>query len=76
MDRDSIQSQANALADSARTQLTALETAYWTAHKALAETSYRTSRDQREAMRKLSQLGLAVHEAGKAYSAISLVRCN
>lgn len=53
-----------------------MNAAYWKAHKELAETEFSSTHDQNEAVRKLSQLGLALHAARQAYSAINLVRCN
>ena len=53
-----------------------LQSTYWDYSKELQESSFSSHWEQMEAIRKLSQLGLAVHAAGEAYKAINQARCN
>lgn len=59
----------------AKDNLEAMEKAYWEAHNAVLKGRYPTRWEQIEAIRKLSQLGLALHAAGGAYKAINQVHC-
>jgi hypothetical protein len=71
-----IKATADALRDQAEANWEALSKAYWKAHRDVAETSFTSRWDQMRAIRKLSQLGLALHAAGEALSALSLTRSN
>ena len=70
-----IKNTADLLRDTAEDNLQALQNAYWAASKELADSSFTTRWDQMKAIRKLSQLGLALHAAGEALSAINEARC-
>lgn len=54
----------------------ALSKEYWRLHKLVETESFSSRWDQMDAIRKLSQLGLALHASGEALSAINLVRCH
>jgi len=57
-------------------ELKRLQAEYWSAHESLATTGYTSQWEQMEAIARLSQLGLAVHEYGKAVSAMNRLACN
>ena len=57
-------------------ELDELRTQYWDAHSALATETFSHWSDQDAAIRKLSQLGLALEAYGKAYSAMNIARYN
>ena len=71
-----IKNAADLLRDTAEDNLKALQNAYWSAHKDLADSSFTSRWEQMNAIRKLSQLGLALHAAGEAYKAINTARCH
>ena len=57
-------------------QLETVRGQYFAALKELQNTSYTSQWEQMPDIRKVSQLGLAVVELGKAYSAMNSVRCH
>ncbi len=63
------------LAESQNDVLEALSKKYWEASNELVNANFSSRWDQMRAIRKLSQLGLALHSAGEAYSAINIARC-
>lgn len=63
------------LAESQNEVLEALSKKYWEASSELSKSNFSSRWDQMRAIRKLSQLGLALHSAGEAYSAINIARC-
>ena len=63
------------LTDNANEQLMSLQKQYWIASNNLAEAKFASRFEQIEAIKKLSQLGLALHASSKAYSAINETRC-
>lgn len=63
-------------ADRLREELDHAKAKYWELHKQIAEESFPSQWEQLDAIRRLSQLGLALHSLGKAYSAMSSGRCN
>ena len=71
-----IQTVAKSMADNANEQLRKLQQEYWDASNDLNEAKFASRFEQIEAIRKLSQLGLALDASAKAYSAINIARCN
>jgi hypothetical protein len=71
-----IKAGCEGFADKAMKNLGELQSTYWDYSKQLQEASFSSSWEQMEAIRKLSQLGLAVHAAGEAYQAINKASCN
>jgi|11_taG_2_1085331.scaffolds.fasta_scaffold82033_2 excinuclease UvrABC nuclease subunit len=70
-----IQDTAKALTDNANEQLQTLQTEYWIASNNLNEAKFASRFEQIEAIKKLSQLGLALDATAKAYKAINIARC-
>lgn len=50
-----------------------LSSAYWRAHSELEVTEFKNRREQIEAVKKLSEIGLALHSLMQAESAINKV---
>lgn len=71
-----IKNKCKDYADAAMDNIDTLKAAYWDYSKEIQETSFSSHWEQMKAIRKLSQLGLALHAAGDAYSAINTARCN
>ena len=71
-----IKVECGIFANKAMDHLKELQSSYWEYTKELQESSFSSQWEQMEAIRKLSQLGLAVHAAGEAYKAINKARCN
>jgi len=71
-----IKNVAKTMADDANDQLQKLQQQYWIASNDLNEAKFASRFEQIEAIKKLSQLGLALDASAKAYSAINLTRCN
>lgn len=71
-----IQTVAKSMADNANEQLQKLQQEYWDASNDLNEAKFSSRFEQIEAIKKLSQLGLALDASAKAYSAINTARCN
>ena len=71
-----IQTVAKSMAEDANEQLQKLQTQYWIASNNLNEAKFSSRFEQIEAIKKLSQLGLALDASAKAYSAINIARCN
>ena len=71
-----IQNVAKTMADDANEQLQKLQQQYWIASNDLKEAKFASRFEQIEAIKKLSQLGLALDASAKAYSAINIARCN
>lgn len=71
-----IQTVAKSMADNANEQLQKLQQEYWDASNDLNEAKFSSRFEQIEAIKKLSQLGLALDASAKAYSAINIARCN
>jgi len=71
-----IKNVAKTMADDANDQLQKLQHQYWIASNDLNEAKFASRFEQIEAIKKLSQLGLALDASAKAYSAINLTRCN
>lgn len=71
-----IQTVAKTMADNANEQLQKLQQEYWIASNDLNEAKFSSRFEQIEAIKKLSQLGLALDASAKAYSAINIARCN
>lgn len=71
-----IQTVAKSMADNANEQLQKLQQEYWIASNDLNEAKFSSRFEQIEAIKKLSQLGLALDASAKAYSAINIARCN
>lgn len=63
------------LASEQLAQFKALRAFYWSMHQEMSQKTFSSPTEQIEAVKKLSQLGLAMAEAEKAYSAINKVRC-
>ncbi len=76
--RDSVEMQIRTLAldltDNANEQLMSLQSQYWKASDSLSEAKFASRVEQIEAIRKLSQLGLALDASAKAYKAINTTR--
>ncbi len=72
---DQIQDTAKALTDNANEQLQKLQQQYWIASNNLNEAKFASRFEQIEAIKKLSQLGLALDASAKAYKAINIARC-
>ena len=71
-----IQTVAKSMAEDANEQLQKLQTQYWIASNDLNEAKFASRFEQIEAIKKLSQLGLALDASAKAYTAINIARCN
>lgn len=71
-----IQTVAKSMADNANEQLQNLQFQYWIASKELNDAKFASRFEQIEAIKKLSQLGLALDASAKAYTAINIARCN
>ena len=71
-----IQDIAKAMTQNANDQLQDLQSQYWKASDNLREAKFSSRFEQIEAIKKLSQLGLALDASAKAYSAINVARCN
>lgn len=71
-----IKTVATSRADSINTQLEEMAKEYWDIHAALSVSPFSSRWEQYEAIARLSQLGLALHTFGKAYSAMNIARCN
>ena len=69
-----IKERSNDLNESLRQEFDVMFHTYWAASDDLAKGSFKTRRDQIEAIRKLSQLGVALSEMQKAISALAQVR--
>jgi hypothetical protein len=69
-----IKERATDMNESLRHEFDVMFNTYWAASDDLAKGSFKTRRDQIEAIRKLSQLGLALSEMQKALSALAQVR--
>ena len=57
-------------------QLTEMRSEYFAALERLSKQAYISQWDQMDDIRKVSQMGLAIVEMGKAYSALNAVYCN
>ena len=75
MDKD-IKALAEQMRDVAEDNWQALSAEYWRLHKLVETEGFASRWEQMNAIRKLSQLGLALHASGEALSAINTVRCN
>ena len=75
MDKD-IKEIAEQMRDVAEDNWQALSAEYWRLHKLIETESFCSRWEQMDAIRKLSQLGLALHASGEALRAINIVRCN
>jgi len=64
------------LRDAQKAQLDLVYDAYWESHKALAETSFSGKFEQLQAVKKLSELGLALWATKEAYNAMSRAAYN
>ena len=73
---DQIQDTAKVLTDNANEQLQTLQTEYWNALTEVTNAKFASRFEQIEAIKKLSQLGLALDASAKAYKAINIARCN
>ena len=71
-----IQDIAKSMTQNANDQLQDLHSQYWIASDNLREAKFSSRFEQIEAIKKLSQLGLALDASAKAYSAINVARCN
>lgn len=71
-----IQDIAKSMTQNANDQLQDLQSQYWKASDNLREAKFASRWEQIEAIKKLSQLGLALDASAKAYSAINIARCN
>ena len=71
-----IKTGCESFANKAMEHLKELQNTYWDYSKELQESSFSSHWEQMEAIRKLSQLGLAVHAAGEAYRAMNKARCH
>ena len=71
-----IKNKCCAYAQAAMDNIDTLKEAYWDYSKELQDTNFSSQWEQMKAIRKLSQLGLALHAAGESYSAINKARCN
>ena len=75
MDKD-IKALAEQMRDVAEENWQALSAEWGRLHKRIETESFISRWEQMEAIRKLSQLGLALHASGEALRAIGMVRCN
>ena len=71
-----IKDKASNEADVLMTQFKNAQVEYATAIKTLQDTDYLTHWDMMPDIRRVSLLGLAVVDLGKAYSAMNAARCN
>jgi len=71
-----IKHQASTEADALMDQFRKSQREYAKAIKTLQDTDYQTHWDMMPDIRRVSLLGLAVVDLGKAYSAMNAARCN
>lgn len=74
MDKE-IKDLGTTLRDTAEDNWQEIHKEYWRLHKKLTTESFPSRWEQMKAVRKLSQLGLALHASGEALSALNSVRC-
>ena len=70
-----IQDIAKSMTQNANDQLQDLQSQYWKASDNFREAKFASRFEQIEAIKKLSQLGLALDASAKAYNAINVARC-
>lgn len=71
-----IQDIAKSITQNANDQLQDLQSQYWKASDNLREAKFASRFEQIQAIKKLSQLGLALDASARAYNAINTARCN
>ena len=77
--QNNLKSRANEMAESVNKQLAIMTNEYWEAITELQEMKddgdFSSKWEYLPLVKKVSQLGLALEQMGKAYSAINTVRC-
>jgi len=70
-----IETTATEMREESSESLERMEKQYWTLHNEIAATPM-SRWEQHDAIARLSQFGMALYSAGKAYSAINKAHCN